>query len=433
MANKKRVVIEVSRRGRPGDVTQADLAVFVPPLVDQRLSESDAPAQAAALAVTAELASRDLLEGVEIVEPDIAFAVVDEDGRRTWLEAGMDGGLTQHSVDKISEHIIGAVDQDTDITGLSFAIVDEDGRRTWLEADADGKPTARALALIGAEPASAAALTLPVDDWAHWGDSLTAGTSGSPWPSLLAALTGKSHYNGGWGGQDAMQVAARQGGVPARLTLTANTIPASGAATVTAITRTPLSEGGSRAGDLAGIRGTLLLSGGVHTFTRAVAGEAVPIAAGEVFIPIDASAYRDRTVTIWAGRNGYSLRDPARLVADIRGMLDYLSPSVTRAIVMEIPPWVGEETGTANRTTLDAVNTALAAAFPAHWLPISTWLRTPAAATAAGITFTADDNTDIANGLTPRSLRADAGHLNTAGNTAVAARIYQEAQERGWL
>lgn len=111
MANRKRVIIEVSRRGRPGDVTQSDLAVFVPPIVDQRLSESDAPAQAAALAaeaaVDAEISTRSLTEmqPVEIGE-DIAYAKTFSDGKRTFMEMQSDGAPTPWSATLIEEALL---------------------------------------------------------------------------------------------------------------------------------------------------------------------------------------------------------------------------------------------------------------------------------------------------------------------------------------
>ena len=138
-------------------------------------------------------------------------------------------------------------------------------------------------------------------------------------------------------------------------------------------------------------------------------------------------------MTIWTGRNSFKDVAPALIVASIRAMIDYLTPRVKRVVVMSIPPWVGEEFGTANRAKLDACNAAIQAAFPEFWLDISAWLRTEQAATAAGITFVSDDLTDIANGLTPRSLRSDSGHLNAGGNVAIGQRVHQESQIRGWM
>ena len=112
-------------------------------------------------------------------------------------------------------------------------------------------------------------------------------------------------------------------------------------------------------------------------------------------------------------------------------MIDYASPDVKRILVFEVPPSTAD--GTNGKPLTKAINDAVKAAFPAYWLPIATFLRTQEAATAAGITFTAQDQTDIANGDTPTSFRLDSVHINAAGCKAVAFRVNQEAQKRGWL
>ena len=51
----------------------------------------------------------------------------------------------------------------------------------------------------------------------------------------------------------------------------------------------------------------------------------------------------------------------------------------------------------------------------------------------AGITPTAQDTTDIANGTIPTSLRSDTVHLNASGYTVVGNYLYKLIQENGWL
>lgn len=104
-------------------------------------------------------------EAVQAVTPNalqrtgsetIVFAVVDEDGRRTWLEVSAAGGLTEHASNIIVQAVSGPVgvevgvdDMVTEITELSFAIVDEDGRRTDIELGEDGRFTQRVIDSIG--------------------------------------------------------------------------------------------------------------------------------------------------------------------------------------------------------------------------------------------------------------------------------------------
>jgi hypothetical protein len=408
----------VIRMGPPSDVIEA---------------EAKAKAEEA---VTDEIAGRELVEAKPSLADDVGFGIVDKVTRKlTSLVLRRNGDLHPYAVERWAPDLAPAVQEasgiseiDPVVSGWAFAIADKTTKRVAFGV----RPNGEVYPPSGGGSGTTETI-FPSDDWAHWGDSLTAGAGGTPFPTTLATRTGKDHYNGGWGGQVTTQIAARQGGVPARVTLAGNTIPASGAVTVTSITRSPLTDGGSRLGFIAGVEGTLSLSGTTHTFTRSVAGDAVTIDESAYFTPWHGDTYRHRTVTIWTGRNDFLTVDRTQIVASIQQMIDYLSPQVRRVIVMEVLPWESETTGTANRTALDSLNDLLAATFAPYWLPIATWLRTDEAATAAGITFTADDETDMANGVTPRSLRADAGHLNTAGYTAVAHRVYQEAQQRGWL
>ncbi|MQT98577.1 SGNH/GDSL hydrolase family protein [Pseudomonas helleri] len=380
---------------------------------------------------------------------DMSFAVGDETMASSWMQADRRGLPTRYAAKCMGEKMrpedapaliegaskaavieAGFGTFDADANDMSFSLTDSEFTQSDLELDRQGRFTQRVIDSIAKRIGVTTAVPpFPLAAWACWGDSLTAGG----WPATLATLCGLPAYNGGWGGQGYSQIAARQGGVPARLTVAGNTIPATGSATVTGVLNNPLSDGGGRQGLLAGVLGMLNMTGGVLTFTRSAQGEAVSCPAMSYFTPSDGVAYADRHVTIWIGRNSFKDVAPALIVASIRSMIDYLTPRVKRVIVMSIPPWVGEEFGTSGRARLDACNAAIAAAFPEFWLDISAWLRTAEAATAAGIAFTSEDLADISKGLTPRSLRSDSGHLNAIGNIAIGKRVYQESQMRGWM
>ncbi|MFJ4026405.1 hypothetical protein ACIPWF_04180 [Paenarthrobacter sp. NPDC089989] len=256
------------------------------------------------------------------------------------------------------------------------------------------------------------------------------------WVTKLSALTGRNHFNGGWYQQTAAQISARQGGQPAIVTVSGNVTASSGNTVVTSIINKPVLASGTRTvpGTLAGVPGVIReLTTGNVTFTPDIAG-VYPIPAKSVFTPTNGKNYRDRTATIWSGRNDVTWSTPiTSVLASIRSSIDYLSPNVKRIIVMEVVPTAGESAD--RKAYLADLNAAIKGAFPEFWLDIATYLRTQAAADAAGITFTTQDNTDIANGYTPTSFRlpSDSTHINAAGCTAVAARVYQEAQNRGWL
>jgi hypothetical protein len=114
-----------------------------------------------------------------------------------------------------------------------------------------------------------------------WGDSLTMADGVAA--RLRALLPGVTVTNRGVSGQTAGQIAARQGGVHSRLTVTADTIPASGPVAVTARTESLLAQTGypvrSETGRLSGVAGTLTngtVGSIAYTFTRTTAGDTVP-------------------------------------------------------------------------------------------------------------------------------------------------------------
>lgn len=312
------------------------------------------------------------------------------------------------------------------------------GEAIGTQITTPGTPTATALSATILDQVSKANTGLPDDGWAHWGDSLTTVASGGDWTGKFALRHGRASFNGGWGGQVSQQIAARQGGVPALLTVTGNQIPASGSVAVTAIVHTPVSStvGGTWQGTLAGVPGALFVDGsGNHTFTRTTAGTVVAAPAGTRFISTDGASNRARKFTIEVGRNDFKTTPPAEMVASIRAMINYV-PGAKQGFVFDISPWDTEPMPAApgsSRDKLNILNAAIAAAFPEYYLPVFQMLRTADAAAAAGITFTAQDQTDITNGVTPTSFRFDGGHLNAAGGTALAYFLTQAAYSRGYV
>lgn len=445
-------ILERGPRGAPGDMDPAEWDALQDE-IDAKLDKADVlnepdmatgatdkpPSQASVVAFVEALLEAfqsGALRLEEIPEPGLRF--VDQNNRESFFGLAGDGGPTDWAIQLLARDFAHIEAINSDVTGYLVAIVDEDNRILFGVTTTGTIVSWSGEASGGGGGGTTDETVYPSDDWAHWGDSMTAGVHLDPWPKQLAAMTGRSHYNGGWGGQTSSQVAARQGGVPARVTLEGHAIPASGAVEVTAITRSPLSNGGSRSGSIAGVAGTLAQDGsGVVTFTRAEDGDAVPVTPGTYFLPDHGLLYRGRIVTIWVGRNDVLSVDPGLIAANIQQMVDFLTPTVRRVLVMEVPPRTSDTIGTGSRNTLDTLNNLLAATFAPYWVPIATWLRTDEAEAAAGVTFTTDDDTDIANGITPRSLRASGGadtvHLNEAGDLAVATKIYQEAQARGWL
>jgi hypothetical protein len=376
-------------------------------------------------AVDTKVAGLDLFEAQTIVEEEVVFAVVDEDNRRTWIEAAADGGLTTHAVEKIEEHITGAIDQDADLTGLSFAVVDNDGRRTWIEADESGNPTDRSLGLIR-DGLSALFISATFS-----GDSLTrgAGGDGTTTPGVFGELAGITTYNYGTGGEDAVTIAGRAGYCPWLATVDGDEIPTSGGVDVTldgddGATVLPLLQGdhGLNPVMIANVEGTLSESSGIYTFTRSTAGDAVTVGRPA---PVISLAMRTRMADIWImewGQNG-GFEDMDTLVRRYWSTIHQITSG--RWIVC------GPSTGTAaSRAT---VETRLLTEFGFRFFSPRAYLATYAALAERSITPTSQDDTDIAAGTIPESLRSDAVHLNAAGYTGKAEGLYQRTKELRWL
>jgi hypothetical protein len=372
-----------------------------------------------------------MMEMLGILEEDYSVGVVDEQVRRGWLDAHLAGAPTGRSP-KLN---CGQQAMSSEANKLPIAHIDKEDRRMSSEANLAGRPKSRAMAMIFAwlDGNTASHLVFQSNDWVHWGDSLTE----HDWAVELGAMTGRSHSNQGVGGQVSSEIAARQGGAPARVILDGNNIPRTGSVNVTTIVRTPLSnQMVTNTGSIGGVHGTLSWTPPTlasHTFTRTDEGEPVTVGTMSVFVPDAAIANRNRIVTIWAGRNDHHYGTPEKVLPNIQAMIDYLSPTVKRAMVLEIPPSASEINGTASRAALDALNGLIKATFAPYWVPVATWLQSSDAMAAAGITFDSTDLTDIANGVTPKVFRSDPLHFNLTGRSAIAARVYDEAARKRWL
>lgn len=322
-----------------------------------------------------------------------------------------------------------------DTEDAAFAVVDEEGRRTWLEVAPDGGPTDYARSLIGSTGGGDAVdiPDFPTEDWAHWGDSNSdswyLGTES--WTSKLAQLTGKNHYMGGYYNQKSINIAARQGGAPSLVTVAGNVTAASGATEITEAVNpvTSISTIYEVPGTLAGVHGRIKpLADQAQSFTPTTPG-VYNIPPRSVFTP-DAASMRNRHATIWMGRNDrYDDGAPQQVARSARHMVDYLAPRVKRVLVLQLVPG----TEGLNHARIKPINDLLQAEFPSQFVPIAEWMMTDRAAELAGITYTEQDLTDIAEGRIPASFRSDNAHFNGVGCTAIAHFLHEEILKRGWL
>lgn len=264
----------------------------------------------------------------------------------------------------------------------------------------------------------------------------------------LTSATGRAVAVEGIGGQPSPPIAARQGGVPARVTVDGDVIPATGTVSVTAITEADgtalsplhLTANGSRTREVAinGARCTLAstTASGVTTYTLAQINgtTAMPCPAGTPMVPPARAA---STVTVLLGpRNdlgpsvGDAFRQPLeKILARYKAMIERAKLNGGRVILLPVVPRTDATAeGRANLVTL---NNALRDLAPQDWADWLAWLKSDAAFTAAGVTKTTDDASDIANGDTPRSFRSDTLHLNAAGYRAANRFISLVSSARG--
>ena len=405
---------------------------------------------------------------------DLAFAVVDDEGHRTWLEAGKDGRPSAHAADKIGEVLTvenapvlaegvaaKAVVESIDAVGievlpalndLAFSVVDEAGRRTWLEAGQDGKPTQRAIDAIveklpgglGEAPATYDSGNLGAlgivsgPNITCWGDSMTAGAGGggNTYPAVLQSLLTAAGYtrtvfNRGVGGENAPTICARAGGNPFLALLVGGVIPA----TTTAVEITlqpingqvtkPLMQGASsytgRLGNVPGIFSrTVVDATYTYFFTRAKAGTEVIVNRPlPLYLDIGDQARGDITI-IWIGQNG---PNDVRAIQDAKAIIQRMTALDKRYLVISKP---------GGSSTSDVDDAAWFAEFGRRFIPIRQYLVKYGLADA-GITPTAQDNADMASGTVPTSLRFDGVHWLAPGYTILANIVFQRIIELEWI
>ncbi len=277
-----------------------------------------------------------------------------------------------------------------------------------------------------------------------WGDSRTAGAGDSlpyRFPEFLAALVSPmTSVNKGIGGQTSIMISARQGGWPLLLSVTGNTIPASGAVTVTAYSTdifnssgTPLTAG-SHVGTLAGIAGTYTSDGlGGLTFTRTTAGTETVIEKYSPFIPDAGSNNRNKINFICVGTNNAGTDNITGAVGSTydnvrycRAMVDYVLSGgglpIVAGAIDNVP------TGTANTVDCTTLNNMYKSIFGRYYVdfitpPTAEELATANAAIGTTYSFTSNDNLDIVAGKWPRGLYADSVHFLRHGQYIQALRV----------
>ena len=134
------------------------------------------------------------------------------------------------------------------------------------------------------------------------------------------------------------------------------------------------------------------------------------------------TTHRNWPALIWVGHNS---PNAAQTVADITASLAWLNMSDARFLIGLPVQNTSSAVGSAGYNEILATRAAIISAWPNNYVDL------PAALAAAGNGGT-NDNADIANGYTPRSLQADSTHLNTAGQVVAEAAWRAAMVARGY-
>lgn len=440
-----------------GGTVAGNIAQVKPPYI---ITKGDAGDSSPATLAAAKEAARQAIIDEQLVRQDDPRLLIkggpgplhsfpDANFRETWLGTrAEDGGPTELSMWHLQNRL-GAITH-SDPTILA-GFLDAAFRYTDLIVDASGQVPDSVLARwktrMGGGIGGGAGLALgdryvnadgslssvfpDVKNITIWGSS-SAERIGTALGQALAG-TGATFHNQGKGAETSQHISARLGSVPALLTVSGGSIPASGSVTVTASNMGNSVEMKPFTGTLNGVHGELTSTATVFTFTRTTAGAATPVPAGTPFIPTVGTASRQHVTLLWTGKNNLSGAGSAPLVTTQTNLaFDYLSPLVKRVLVLGHFVDTAQSVGSTQHTNVNAVNAALAARYGDLFLDVSGYLSSPQLWTDTGITPTANDLTQQAAGIKPDSVSHDSGHMNAAGYTAVSALIRKKLTSLGW-
>ncbi len=271
----------------------------------------------------------------------------------------------------------------------------------------------------------------------------------------LNRLLGTDIYNFARGGASDVEVAMSQEAITRQYAPVGGSIPASGSVALTP-TEVGIFWNGATGkcifGGVAGTFSTTLVNSVTGetqlVFTRDSGGSAVSVSTTATFamrpytrfntntIPAGRkhSLHRDDIYIVWGGRNS---TDYARYVSELHTMVANMHTQ--RFVICPEFPYDTETTGTTGATNLAALNNNLKAAFPDNYCQISGVDLLQNFKSKYNPAY-AGDVTDVANDITPRSLREDNLHPSETlqpnglyvGAKVNADFIAQFIKSKGW-
>jgi lysophospholipase L1-like esterase len=283
-----------------------------------------------------------------------------------------------------------------------------------------------------------------------WGDSLTRGVGvgdsySKAFPYVLhGLLDGRKVINCGVGGENTINIASRQGGLPN--IVKPFTIPANASKVEIELTNIYgdstgiLLQGGSELDpttgkyvmtaqinpcSINGVEGTLTYENGKYYFSRSENGESVIVSRPTPLITYAMKSMRDNINIIWIGTNG-GFTTSAELIECIEAMIDYMSPINKKYIVIGVHHLVSTVT-----ETFETIEKNMSIHFGRHFINQRKYMLEYGLSDAR-ITPTAEDITAISQGKIPPSLLYDDVHYNDKGYNIIATLASERGKELGY-
>lgn len=281
----------------------------------------------------------------------------------------------------------------------------------------------------------------PIGRIAVFADSMGAGSgAGSPslsFPARLEAQIGMAVHNFGIPSENSSDIAGRQGGSPLQAVSSVGVINATGwvPITISRVSDGAVSENFARLGldginpvSWYGIAGRIEYSSEFSQwrFYRTNSGAVVPTPSPQPIITMSARVLRNAIQIFWAGTNDAQNSD--QTIGDIAAMVQHIEALDKKFLILSPVNRSFTPAGTPDYEALQKTWRALARTYGERYLDVRTYLVKYGLA-HAGITPTAQDNTDIANDVIPSSLRFDNVHLNATGYQIVADIVAKRLRE----
>lgn len=302
---------------------------------------------------------------------------------------------------------------------------------------------------------------LPVSEYgrktlALWGHSFIG--NNTSFSLKLSQLTGYPAYNFGRSGATSVAIALRNGAYTKNYQPVGGVIPESGDVTLTPAQPGPLQIVGDVAANdglrcsLAGVDGVINWTGTEMIFTRSEAGSAVSVTGptplivypyttreiGSIPLATRYDQHRESINILWIGRNNAS--SIMQILSDMKAITDKLLRQNRRFVVLPEFPMASEVVGTTGQAQVMYLNSELKRLYPGNYCEIDGVDLLQNFKNHYNPAY-AQDVTDIANGVTPTSLRQDTLHPSQTlqanalyiGTEVNATFIYQFMVSKGWL